>query len=73
MEPKRKVTSWNDYNIVNNWYVQDIPSKRRDKNGFKVRFSDHRGIVIVLNSDPKMKKSTLASHGILITKDSNIY
>ena len=38
----------NEVNLVKEWYVQSIPSKND-------RFSDHRGIVMVINSDPKIK------------------
>ena len=33
--------SQDDINIVKNWFVQDIPTERKDKYGFKKRFSDH--------------------------------
>ena len=34
-----------------------IYSHRKDKNGFKLRFSDHRGMILILNLDPKVKTS----------------
>ena len=47
--------SQGDTNLIKQWFVQDIPSKRKDKNGKKLRFSDHRGIIIVINTDPKIR------------------
>ena len=38
----------NEVNWLKKWYVQSIPSKED-------RFSDHRGIIMVINSDPKVK------------------
>ena len=38
----------NEANWLKKWYVQSIPSKED-------RFSDHIGIVMVINSDPKVK------------------
>ena len=47
--------SQDNINVVKEWSVQDIPTKRRDKDGVKIRFSDHRGIVMILNADPKIR------------------
>ena len=47
--------SQEDQNLVKQWYVQDIPTKRKDKNGKKIRFSDHRGLIMVMNMDPKIR------------------
>ena len=44
-----------DQNLVKQWFVQDIPSNGIDRNGKKKRYSDHRGIIMVLNSDPRLK------------------
>ena len=42
--------SQNDINLVKQWFVQEIPTKQIDKQGKKIRFSDHRGIIMVLNN-----------------------
>ena len=41
-----------DVNLVNEWFVRDVPTARRDKNGKILRFSDHRGLITILNCDP---------------------
>ena len=52
--------SQNDMNLVKQWFVQDIPTnilnkKKHGKNSDETDFSDHRGIIMIINSDPKIK------------------
>ena len=45
----------NAANMVKNWYTSTVPTNRITKLGEKKRFSDHKAMIAVLNTDPNIK------------------
>ena len=42
-------------NIVNEWRTSKVPTTRKTPAGLTARFSDHKGMIAVLNTDPFIK------------------
>ena len=42
-------------NIVKKWFTSTVPTNRVSKLGIKKRFSDHKAMIAILNTDPDIK------------------